>query len=236
MNVASVIEGHPDDAIALISRARTTTYGELRQHVAGYRAGLAGLGLQPGDRIGILCGNNWYFVASYLAALGAGLVAVPLNPSSPARELERELAAVAARALVVAPAGRGSFAALDRSQVPTLEHVIVTEAFDARGSVLLDDLVSTAPTPIVERDPEDIAVLMFTSGTAGFPKAAKLSHRNLLANIDQMQAQEARAQHGSDVSLGVLPLFHIFGLNVVLGLTLYAGASVVLVDRFDAAA
>ncbi|MEY2437810.1 MAG: long-chain acyl-CoA synthetase [Acidimicrobiaceae bacterium] len=233
MNVASVIEGHPDDAIALISRARTTTYGELRQHVAGYRAGLAGLGLQPGDRIGILCGNNWYFVASYLAALGAGLVAVPLNPSSPARELERELAAVAARALVVAPAGRGSFAALDRSQVPTLEHVIVTEAFDAPGSVLLDDLVSTAPTPIVERDPEDIAVLMFTSGTAGFPKAAKLSHRNLLANIDQMQAQEARAQHGSDVSLGVLPLFHIFGLNVVLGLSLAAGSRVLLIERFD---
>ena len=97
MNLAAIIEPHPDDAPALISRGEVTTYGTLRQQVAGLRGGLVGLGVDPGDRVAILCANNWYFVVSYLAVLGAGGVAVPLNPLSPGRELERELAAVAER-------------------------------------------------------------------------------------------------------------------------------------------
>ena len=99
---------------------------------------------------------------------------------------------------------------------------------------MLDDLLATEPSvPMLERDDDDLAVLMFTSGTAGFPKAAMLTHGNLRSNIEQMQANEARVQTADDVSLGVLPLFHIFGLNVVLGLSLYAGSRVVLIERFD---
>jgi long-chain acyl-CoA synthetase len=233
LNLASVIDGHDDGAGALISRSHTITYGELRDQVAGLRGGLAGLGLQPGDRVGILCGNNPYFVVSYLGVLGAGLVAVPLNPTSPAREIENELAAVGARGVVVGPAGRASFGSLDRSKVPTLEHVVVTEPLDTPGAVLLDELVGSEPVPVVDREGDDVAVLMFTSGTAGFPKAAMLTHRNLLANIEQMQSYEPRRQHGDDVSMCVLPLFHIFGLNVVLGLSLAAGSRVLLIERFD---
>jgi acyl-CoA synthetase (AMP-forming)/AMP-acid ligase II len=130
VNLAAVIDPHPSDAVALISRGRTTTYGALREQVAGLRAGLAGLGLEPGDRLAILAGNNWYFVVSYLAALGAGLVVVPLNPASPARELEREIDSVGVRGIVVAPTGASSFAGVDRGRVPTLEHVIVTEGVE----------------------------------------------------------------------------------------------------------
>jgi long-chain acyl-CoA synthetase len=233
VNLAAVIDPHPDDAVALISRGRTTTYGALREQVAGFRGGLAGLGLAPGDRVGIVCGNNWYFVSSYLAVLGAGLVAVPLNPLSPAREIERELAAVGARAVIVAPAGQASFAQVDRPAVPTLEHMVATEGAALEGVVSLDDLIAHDPAPIVERSDDDLAVLMFTSGTAGSPKPAMLTHGNLLANQEQMQAHESRAQSELDVSLGVLPLFHIFGLNVVLGLSLRAGSRVLLIERFD---
>ncbi len=234
MNLATGLDPHPDDAVALVSRGRTTTYGVLRDQAAAVRSGLAGLGLEPGDRVGILCGTNWYFAAAYLSALGAGLVAVPLNPSSPAPELESELGAVGARAIVVAPAGLSVLSRLDRSKLPALEFCIVTEDVDVPGRILLDDLLATEPVlPIIERSDDDLAVLMFTSGTAGFPKAAMLSHGNLRSNIEQMQANEARAQTAEDVSLGVLPLFHIFGLNVVLGLSLYAGSRVVLIERFD---
>jgi len=233
VNLAAVIEPHPDEAVALISRGRKTTYGELREQVAGARAGLVSLGLEPGDRVGILCSNNWYFVVSYFAVLGAGLVAVPLNPLSPAKELERELAAVGVRGLVVGPAGQASFSQVDRAAVPALEHVIATEGVDLPGAVLLDELLATPPGPIVERDDEDLAALLFTSGTAGSPKAAMLTHGNLLANQQQMQALPARTQQPDDVTLGVLPLFHIFGLNVVLGLSLAAGSSVLLIERFD---
>jgi long-chain acyl-CoA synthetase len=222
VNLAAIIEPHPDEAVALVNRGQTTTYGALREQVGQLRGALVELGLVPGDRVGILCGNNGYFVTSYLAVLGAGLVAVPLNPLSPARELQRELAAVGVRAVIVGPAGQPSLSSIDPAEVPALEHRIYAE-----------DLPAAEPTPIVERDASDLAVLIFTSGTAGSPKAAMLTHGNLLSNLEQMQASPGRAQTAQDVSLGVLPLFHIFGLNVVLALSLYAGSRVVLIERFD---
>ena len=105
MNLAAIIDPHPDDAPALISRGRVTTYGALRQQVAAYRGALAGLGLQPGERVAILAGTNWYFAATYLAVLGAGCVAVPVNPASPSRAVARELQSVGAAAVFVGPAG-----------------------------------------------------------------------------------------------------------------------------------
>jgi long-chain acyl-CoA synthetase len=222
LNLAAVIDRHPDDAVALVYRDQTTTYGELRGQVGQLRGALVELGLAPGDRVAILCGNDGYFVTSYLAVLGAGLVAVPLNPLSPARELQRELVAVGVRAVIIGPAGEPSMSGVDAAEVPTLEHRIHAE-----------DLPAAAPVPVVDRDATDLAAMIFTSGTAGSPKAAMLTHGNLLANLEQMQAHPGRAQNELDVSLGVLPLFHIFGLNVVLGLSLYAGSRVVLLERFD---
>jgi long-chain acyl-CoA synthetase len=233
MNLATIIDEHPADAVALISRREQTTYGTLRDQVARLRGGLTELGLQPGDRVAIACGTNWYFVVSYLAALGAGLVAVPLNPANPTPETQRGLAAVGARALVVTPAAGRSVAGLDRASLPDLEVVIESAGVDIAGARVLDEVMTADPVPIVERDADDLAVLMFTSGTAGFPKAAMLSHGNLLSNLEQLQAHPGRAQQPHDVALGVLPLFHIFGLNVVLDLTLYSGSRVVLIERFD---
>ena len=73
-----------DDAVALISRGRTTTYGELCRQVASFRGALVARGVLPGDRVSLLCGNSRYFVVAYLATVGTGAVAVPLNPMSPA--------------------------------------------------------------------------------------------------------------------------------------------------------
>jgi long-chain acyl-CoA synthetase len=89
------------------------------------------------------------------------------------------------------------------------------------------------PVPVADRAPGDLAVLVFTAGTSGPPRAAMLTHANLLANIEQCARVEGRALRADDVVLGVLPLFHIFGLNVVLGQALHAGAAVVLQERFD---
>jgi len=100
VNLATIIDGHPADDIALVSRGQTTDYGTLRAQVAGLRGGFGALGLEPGDRLAIVAGNNWYFVVSYLAALGAGLVAVPLNPSNPSAALAHELREVGAAAVV----------------------------------------------------------------------------------------------------------------------------------------
>src|SRR5690606_11666819 len=106
VNLATIIEQHPADTCALISRGKPTTYGSLREQVATVRTRLVSLGLEPGDRVAIVSGNNRYFVVSYLAALGAGLVAVPLNPTNPSRAVAHELEEVGAKAVVVGPAGR----------------------------------------------------------------------------------------------------------------------------------
>jgi len=90
VNLGSLIDGHPDDAISLISRGRPTTYGALRAQVAAMRGALRDSGVTPGDRVALLCGNSRYFVVSYLATIGLGAIAVPLNPTSPAPELESE--------------------------------------------------------------------------------------------------------------------------------------------------
>lgn len=235
MNLASIVDPHPDDAVALVSRRRETTYGALREQVAAMRGGLLARGLAPGDRVAIACGNNWYFVASYLAVLGAGAVAVPLNPSAPPPELEYQLGTTGARGLVVAPSAAHAVAGLDRDKLPELTCIVAPPGVEVEGACLLDDLLAAPPAPVVERAEDDLAVLMFTSGTAGAPRAAMLTHGNLLANLEQIQAVEARRQRPDDVVLGVLPLFHIFGLNVVLDLTLSVGATVVLVERFDPA-
>ena len=234
MNLASLIDPHPAESAAFISRGRTTTYGELREQTAALRGGLVGLGLEPGDRVGILAANNWYFVVSYLAVLGAGGVAVPLNPISPAPEVQRELAAIGARIVIAGPAARTLVGQLDRGALPALEAVVLSQGDGhPADAVLLDDLLAAEPLPMVERADTDLAVLIFTSGTAGSPKAAMLTHGNLLANLEQCQAHPGRRQTADDVVFGVLPLFHIFGLNVVLGLTFAAGATVLLVERFD---
>ncbi|HMK11353.1 MAG TPA: AMP-binding protein [Acidimicrobiales bacterium] len=235
MNLAEIIEPHPSDAVALVSRGAPTPYGALREEVAALRGGLASLGIGADDRVAILCANNPTFVVSYLAVLGLGAVVVPLNPLSPAPELEREVAAVDILAVIVGPAGRASWAEVDSAKVPSVRAVIATAGHSFANAVTFEDLLAASPVPIVGRESNDLAALLFTSGTAGSAKAAMLTHGNLLSNLRQIQQQPGRGLRADDVVLGVLPLFHIFGMNVVLGLALYAGASVVLVERFDPA-
>lgn len=237
MNLAHIIDDHDADEIALISRGRTTTYGELRDEVAAARGGLRSLGVEPGDRVALVLGNSRHFVVAYLAALGIGAVTVPLNPASPPPELTFQIATVGSRVVVVDKLGAQNWASVDRSAVPTVDIVVTTEpsaqdAAEGSGPVSFDTLLQSAPVDIVEGDTSGLAALMFTSGTAGSPRAAMLTHGNLLANIEQSKSADGHIDSG-DVIYGVLPLFHIFGLNVVLGLGLSVGATLLLVQRFD---
>ena len=228
MNVAGIIEGHPDEAVALVAGDRSITYGQLGRGVAGLQAGFADLGLDVGDRIGIVAANTVEFVLGWLAAARGGFVGVPLNPGSPVPELAGELAAVGARAVVCGPQGITVCEALDRTDLPVLEHVI--------GPDRVAELAAHEPAAAVQRAAAGLAVLMFPSGPGGPPRAAMLTHGNLLANLEQVQASEGRRRGPDDVALAVLPLFHIFGLNVVLDGGLIAGSTIVLMDRFDAEA
>lgn len=218
MNLATLIEDHPADRPALISGGDVTTYGELRDQVAEVRGALVARDIGPGDRVAILAGNTPHFVTAYLAVLGAGAIAVPLNPESPAAELHRELAVVEASLALVEPGGHAPAEVL-QAAVP--------------ATVPVTDLLAGEPVPLVERSPGDVAVLLFTSGTAGGPRPAMLTHRNLASNIAQVLANPRRPRDLEEVVLAVLPLFHVFGLNTVLGVALQVGGTAVLVERFD---
>ena len=237
MNLATVIDPHPDDAVALVSRGRTTTYGALRAQVSSLRAGLVGLGLETGDRVGIVCGTNWYFAAAYLAVLSAGLVAVPLNPTSPPRELEGELGAVGARAVIVGPAAQGSVARLDRAKLPALEHCVVTDQASICPARSCSTICSR-PTLLCPSWSAPTTTSRCSCSPAE-PPASRRPRCSPTATCDRTSTRCSRTraapQTADDVSLGVLPLFHIFGLNVVLGLSLCAGSRVVLIERFDPA-
>lgn len=233
MNLASIIDAHPADRVALISRGRETSYGALRDQVDHLRGGFASIGIEEGDRVALLCSNARHFVISYLAALGLGAVAVPLNPLSPAPELQTEIASVGAKVVVIEKVSTATWLNVDRSTVPAVQTVVSCDPASAPdGAVSIDDLLSAVPVDRLDVDGSHLATLIFTSGTAGTPRAAMLTHRNLQANIEQTQSPDGHLT-ADDVMYGVLPLFHIFGLNVMLGLGLAVGATVVLVQRFD---
>lgn len=241
MNLANIIDGHNAETTALISSNRAITYGELRDQVAACRGGLAATGVGVGDRVALILGNSPHFVVAYLAAIGLGAVAVPLNPASPGPELQSELAVVGPRVVVVDKLGATNWAGVDRAAVPSVEVVITTEssttessAVESDGVISFEDLIVATPVDVVDVDGSHLAALMFTSGTAGSPRAAMLTHANLQANIDQSRSAQGHI-NADDIIYGVLPLFHIFGLNVVLGLGLSVGATIVLVQRFDPA-
>jgi long-chain acyl-CoA synthetase len=224
VNLATIVEAHPDDSLALIDGARLVTYAELRRLVAAARGGLLASGVVPGDRVAIVLPTSVDFVVSYLAVLGSGAAAVPLNPLSPPAELARELATVRP-ALVIAGGDE------ERGAAPGL-------AYPGHTACDLTALsLRAAPgiaAGIVDRSETDAAALLFTSGTAGFPKAAVLTHASLRSNLDQMEMRAGLALSPDDVSLLLVPVFHIFGLNAVLGLSLFVGSAAVLVERFDA--
>ncbi len=152
-NVAQIIEGHDAERVALIAGGRETTYGELRDQVGRLRGGLAAAGVGPGDRVAMLCGNNRPFVLGYLATVGLGAVVVPLNPASPAPEIERELAAVEPVAVLVGPSAVVAWGEVDRSALPSIRTVVLAEerAGGPAGDATLDELLEHDPHPVAPR-------------------------------------------------------------------------------------
>lgn len=211
------------DAVALIDQEGPTTYGELAERASRLAGLLIRDGVQPGDRVAIASLNNDAFVTSYLAVLRSGGVAVPLNPSSTSPELRRELAAIEPRLVLCGPGVADSLTAVaEESGIRTIG--------SRREGIDREQSANT-----VARDDSDTAVLLFTAGTAGAPKAAMLTHGNLASNIRQVLDHPGLALRADDVTLGALPFFHVFGLNAVLDIALAAGAATVLLEHFDAA-
>jgi long-chain acyl-CoA synthetase len=223
MNLAGALlatAGHDPDRPALRIPTGAISYGDLARRAAALRLAI-GQRASPGDRVAIAAGNEVSFVVAYLATLAAGAVAVALNPTAPAAELARDLGMVKPSLLVASPTYEG----LAQECAPSRPILVVGD----------DDASDTDVLAPVDRVPSDPAALLFTSGTAGAPRPAILTHGSLLANLEQVQQHAGLALRPDDVGLAVLPCFHIFGLNVALGVPLFAGASISLIEHFHPA-
>jgi long-chain acyl-CoA synthetase len=253
-NVADLLRqqaaDRPDDT-ALVEgygEGRTITWADLESRVDRCARALAEMGLVTGNRVAIAMVNSIDFVTAYLGVLRAGLAAVPANPRSATGELMRMLAdsgslvviADEATATTVRSAVAGLEDALrgaddelrSRSSVP---RIIVADGTSVGAELEFGTLLSGAGRPVVSpADAEALALLLYTSGTSGRPRGAMLTHRALLANIAQTAAISPAPMRADDVVLGLLPLFHVYGLNCVLGQVLVLGARLVLLDHFDA--
>ncbi len=244
--VAAAAAASPDRLSLVEAGGRSLTWAQLEDEVGRVATGLGLEGIVAGHRVMIAVANRIEFVTTYLGVLRAQVVAVPVNPRATAGEIARMLADSGSRMVVtdgdtvatvreaVALVGEGDGADADLLARAVRPRVVVIGDDLLPGERSYDHLRAEAARPVPPLpDPEKLAALLYTSGTSGRPRAAMLTHRALLANIDQVAQVEPPMIHGDDVVLGVLPLFHVYGLNAVLGGVLRNGAKLVLVDRFD---
>jgi long-chain acyl-CoA synthetase len=231
-------------ALSEAATGRNVTWSVLDDLADRVAHGLSSAGMVAGYRVLIAATNRIEFVATYFGVLRARMVAVPINPRSATGEVVRMLVDSGARMVIADPTTVGTIraavvgvrealaAAGDESAVPP--RVVAIGMPEEDGERTWDQLVSLTGDPAPgETDPESLGVLLYTSGTSGRPRAAMLSHRALLANIEQAAAVDPPMITGRDVVLGVLPLFHVYGLNGVLGQVVRQHARLVLVDGFD---
>jgi len=233
------------DAVALreATDGRRITWAQLDELVDRAATGYLGLGLIAGYRVLLSSGNSIEFIAAYLGALRVGLVAVPVNPRSTPRELQTMvvdarprvvLADTAAietvRQVVTSLASESAVAA----EKPLTPRVVALDGEVLDGELGWAEFTARLTTPAAPpADAEALAALLYTSGTSGNPRGAMLTHRALLANIEQVGSTEGAMVRPDDVVFGLLPLFHIYGLNGVLGQVINQKAELVLANGFD---
>ena len=203
---------------------RTLTYRGWADGVRATAAGLAQRGFRKGDVFAIYSPNHPEYAIAFHAVSLLGGVVTTINPAYTPAELSLQLRDAGARYLVTTP----SF--LDKATVAARENdlrelFVFGESFDSLRE-------SRGDPPEVSIDPRhDVVALPYSSGTTGLPKGVMLTHYNLVANI--LQSARIFGVDGDDTTLGVLPFFHIYGLVVIMNLSLHLGATVVTMPRFD---
>jgi long-chain acyl-CoA synthetase len=241
--------------IAVFFEGHAIPYGDLARQTEAFATALRLHGIQPGDRVAIILPNFPHFLPAYFGAIRAGAVAITMNPTYRPPEIRHIFtdAQVAAAVVwsdamplveqaigddtsprllitVTLPTGDGAAApAIGASASVAHRETISFEQLLGEAAVAI--AAGKAPVPVGEPAPDDVAVILYTSGTTGKAKGAMLTHRNLLSNA---QAIIELADLGpEDVLMSVLPLFHVFGSTVCMVAPLLAGAPIVLAPKFD---
>ncbi|WP_018333115.1 acyl-CoA synthetase [Actinomycetospora chiangmaiensis] len=212
------------ERVALVAGPTRVTYAELDDRVRRLAAGLRGLGVGPGDRVAHLGPNHPAFVETLFATTGLGAVFVPLNTRLAPAEIAFALGDTSPRVVVAHPGGSGA------SSLPLDDSNDAPLSLEVGGSY--DTLIDGSDrADLVDSDPDALAVLMFTSGTTGRPKAACLTHANLTWNaLNVVVDIDLRSD---EVCLLSAPLFHAAALGMTCLPVLLKGGTLVLEPAFD---
>lgn len=207
---AAAAAAHPDTAAIIDPDGTATTWAQLEQRVLGVAGALQREGVRAGDTVAVMLPNGSDFAAASWGALRAGATVVPVNPAYTAPERNHILGDAGVR-------------------------IVLTNAV---GDTWPDGVAALSPDqpesePRSPDAPNDCAFICYTSGTTGRPKGARLTHENILANLEAFADLKLLTLEAGDVLLGVLPFFHVFGLNVVLNAAARHGCTIVAVDRFS---
>jgi malonyl-CoA/methylmalonyl-CoA synthetase len=184
-------------------------------------------GVAPGDRVAMQAEKTVEALALYLACLRVGALFLPLNTAYTAPEIAYFLEDAQPRVAVVAPIS------VDKLRPLAAAHGTELLTLDAQGHGTLTDRASQAPVPFenVARKADDLAAILYTSGTTGRSKGAMLSHNNLLSNAKTLVKAWRFSEH--DTLLHALPIFHVHGLFVAMNITLLAGGKAIFLPKFD---
>jgi malonyl-CoA/methylmalonyl-CoA synthetase len=210
-----------------IDNTRTWTYDDavaLSGRIAG---AMDTLGIRPGDRVAVQVEKSAEALILYLACLRSGAVYLPLNTAYTLAELDYFIGDAEPRLVVVASSARAGVETIAKPRGA------IVETLDAAGSGSLLDLARDEPADFVDasRSADDLAAILYTSGTTGRSKGAMLTHGNLLSNA--LTLRDFWRVTAGDRLIHALPIFHTHGLFVATNVTLLAGASMFLLSKFD---
>lgn len=251
----AAVESFPDN-VCVRFRGRQYKYAEIADLVARAAKGFQDLGVRNGIKVGLMLPNCPYGVICFYAVLKAGGTVVNINPLYAEAEIKKEIQDAGIRLMVTLNVKTLYPKVAKRVDEGRLEKIIVCSMTGilplhekALFTLLRRRELATVPEDDnhigydhlidnkgdydpVEIDPDDEAVYQYTGGTTGTPKAAALSHTNLYANVLQVEMWSPGVTHGQEKILGVLPLFHAFGMTAVMNLGLRLGAEIILMPNF----
>ncbi|HHW35883.1 MAG TPA: long-chain-fatty-acid--CoA ligase [Bacillales bacterium] len=218
------------DSNAYIFKDKSVTYKELNQQVEQLAAGLSAQGIRKGDGVALILGNNPEFLIAYYGILRLGAFVVPINPLFTQGEIHYILENSQAKVVIAHVSLEPKLSGI-KKQLENLQLIIYTETEDEEWTWerLMNSSMNIYGSPSINE--EDLAVILYTSGTTGKPKGAMLSHRNLVSNADAI-SQLLELQN-EDRVVAVLPMFHVFCMTICLNAPIACGATVLTLPKFS---
>ena len=230
--ISEILQAGADDAPALSAPGGTPlTYRSLRALVADIAASLASQGIGPNDRVGIVLDNGPEMAAAFLS-IGSAATAAPLNPTYRAEEFEFYLTDLRAKLLVVAAGKETPAIGVAQKLGIPIARLVAHPERGAGTFTLQFETRAGAPQPVRAATPDDIALVLHTSGTTSRPKIVPLAHKNIAASAGNIR--RTLALTANDRGLVIMPLFHIHGLIAALSAPLSAGGEVCCTPGFNA--